>query len=588
MRAGKNMSQKIENILNLALDATPEERERSGELEVGFDPKSKEWELIVKYSGSLEAVREIAVSVTELMSGYAVVVIKEEWIDVLAGFAEVEFIEKPKSLYFEDETGRQASCIDVVQFPPYSLSGRGTLIGVIDSGIDYANPAFRNEDGTTRIAFLWDQTLQGNPPDGYALGTEYTRAEINNALLEPDERERYQIVPSRDMSGHGTAVAGIAAGNGMGSPGRRYRGAAPEAELIIVKMGIPRTEGFPRTTELMMGVDYVIRKALDMRKPVAVNISFGNTYGSHDGTSLVERFLNDIADTWKNVICVGGGNEGAAAGHAAGRVTDEEEEVVELAVQELEPSFNLQIWKSYVDDMDISVVNPSGVRVGPFQEILGPQRFFLGGTEILIYYGEPKPYSVKQEIYISFIPRQSYIDSGVWKIVLTPRRIVNGGYQMWLPAQAALNVGTAFLLPNSDSTLTIPSTASLVITVAAYDARTFSYADFSGRGPASVSEGSSEPKPDLAAPGVQVIAPTPGGSYRAFSGTSFATPFVSGSAALLMEWGIVQGKDPYLYGEKVKAYLRRGARELPGYAEWPNAQLGYGALCVRDSFPGEV
>ena len=582
------MSQKIENILNLALDATPEERERAEELEVGYDPKAREWELIVKYSGTLEAVRGITVSVTELMNGYAVVVIREDRIEELAGFPEIEFIEKPKSLYFEAETGRQVSCIDTVQFQPYSLSGKGTLVGIIDSGIDYANPAFRNEDGTTRIVSLWDQTLSGRPPEGYASGTEFTREEINEALSEPDEGERFRIVPSRDMSGHGTAVAGIAAGNGAGSAGRRYRGAAPEAELIVVKMGIPRTEGFPRTTELMTGVDYVIRKALDMRMPVAVNISFGNTYGSHDGTSLVERFLNDISDTWKNVICIGSGNEGAAAGHAAGRVSDEEEKVVELAVQELEPALNVQIWKSYVDEIDISVVNPSGTRVGPFQEILGPQRFALGGTELLIYYGEPKPYSVKQEIYLSFIPRQSYIDSGVWRLVLTPRRIVDGSYQMWLPAQASLNVGTAFLLPSSSSTLTIPSTASLVITVAAYDARTFSYADFSGRGPAAVYEGSGVPKPDLAAPGVRVTAPVPGGSYREFTGTSFATPFVTGSAALLMEWGIIRGNDPYLYGEKVKAYLRRGARELPGFDEWPNSQLGYGVLCVSDSLPGRV
>ena len=322
-------------MLNLALDATPEERERAEELEVGYDPKAREWELIVKYSGTLEAVRGITVSVTELMNGYAVVVIREDRIEELAGFPEIEFIEKPKSLYFEAETGRQVSCIDTVQFPPYSLSGKGTLVGIIDSGIDYANPAFRNEDGTTRIVSLWDQTLSGRPPEGYASGTEFTREEINEALSEPDEGERFRIVPSRDMSGHGTAVAGIAAGNGAGSAGRRYRGAAPEAELIVVKMGIPRTEGFPRTTELMTGVDYVIRKALDMRMPVAVNISFGNTYGSHDGTSLVERFLNDISDTWKNVICIGSGNEGAAAGHAAGRVSDEEEKVVELAVQEL-------------------------------------------------------------------------------------------------------------------------------------------------------------------------------------------------------------------------------------------------------------
>ena len=301
----------------------------------------------------------------------------------------------------------------------------------------------------------------------------------------------------------------------------------------------------------------------------------------------MERFLNDAADIWKNVICAGSGNEGSSAGHAAGQVREDMEETVQLAVQNREPALNVQIWKSYVDEVDISVVNPSGVRVGPFQEILGPQRFVLGGTELLIYYGEPKPYSVKQEIYLSFIPRQSYVDSGVWKIVLTPRRIVEGDYDMWLPAQAALNVGTAFLLPNSASTLTIPSTASLVVTVAAYDARTFSYADFSGRGPASVYEGNDVPKPDLAAPGVRVTAPVPGGSYREFSGTSFATPFVTGGAALLMEWGIVKGNDPYLYGEKVKAYLRRGARELPGYNEWPNALLGYGALCVRDSIPGE-
>ena len=584
------MSQKVENILNLALEATPEERARSGELDVGYDPEEREWELIVKYSGSLESVRRIASSVTELMNGYAVIVIREDRIDELAGLPEVDFIEKPKSLYFQADVGRQVSCIDTVQRAPYDLSGRGILVGIVDSGIDYENPDFRNEDGSTRIVSLWDQSMPGNPPAGYAAGSEFTREDIN-AALEKSTSGGFPglstgAVLSRDMSGHGTAVAGIAAGNGRGSEGRMYRGAAPEAELIIVKMGTPRPEGFPRTTELMMGVDYVIRKALELRKPVAVNISFGNTYGSHDGTSLVERFLNDISDTWKNVICIGSGNEGTTAGHAAGRAGDEEEVIQELAVQEREPALNVQIWKSYVDEMDISIVSPSGERVGPFREILGPQRFMLGSTELLIYYGEPKPYSVRQEIYISFIPQQSYVDSGVWQIILTPRRIVDGAYQMWLPAQAVLNVGTAFLTPDSTTTLTIPSTASLALTVAAYDARTFSYADFSGRGPAAVYEGSNVQKPDLAAPGVLVNAPVPGGGYRAFSGTSFAAPFVTGSAALLMEWGIVQGNDPYLYGEKVKAYLRRGARELPGYSEWPNSLLGYGALCVRESLPG--
>lgn len=580
------MSQKLENLLNLALDADQGERERSEELDVGYDKEENVWELIVKYSGTLEAVRQTARSVTELLNGYAVIVIEEERIGQLAQLPEVEFIEKPKKLYFQTDVGRQVSCIDIVQDMPLSLRGKGTLIGIVDSGIDYENAEFRNEDGTTRIVSLWDQSVNGRPPAGYLAGTEYTREQIDAALATEDKEVRRQMVKTSDVSGHGTAVAGIAAGNGRESEGRRFRGAAPEAELIIVKMGAPREGGFPRTTELMRGVDYIVRKAVELRRPVAINISFGNTYGSHDGTSLVERFLNDIADMWKNVICIGSGNEGASAGHVSGKVRRQISETVELAVQQREPALSIQIWKSYVDEMGVSVISPSGRQAGPFYEFLGAQRYILGDTELLIYYGEPKPYSVKQEIYLSLLPGKQYIESGVWKIVLTPGRIVDGEYQMWLPTQTSLNMGTAFLQPNSMSTLTIPSTASLAVTVAAYDARTFSYADFSGRGPAGMYEGENVLKPDIAAPGVRVTAPVPGGGYQSFSGTSFAAPFVTGSAALLMEWGIVRGNDPYLYGEKVKAYLRKGAKQLAGYERWPNALLGYGALCVRDSLPG--
>ena len=565
------MSQKIENILNLALEATPEERARSTELDVGYDAGERAWDLIIKYSGGLDVAREISESVTELLNNYAVVRIREDRIEALASLPEVEFVEKPKSLYFQTDVGRQVSCIDAVQVAPYGLTGRGVLVGIVDSGIDLTNPDFRNEDGTTRIAALWDQ-----------VDREYTSEEINEFL---NAEGTVQPPLSADSSGHGTAVAGIAAGNGRGSEGRRYRGAAPESELVIVKMKSPQPGGFPRTTELMTGVDYLIRKAQEMRMPVAVNISFGNTYGPHDGSSLVEQYLNDVSAIWKNVICIGTGNEGTAAGHAAGIVSDEEEAVQELAVQEREQPFGLQIWKSYTDEIDISIISPAGEQAGPFREKTGAQRYLTGSTELLVYYGEPKPYSVRQEIFIAFLPMRDYVDSGVWQIVLTPRRIVAGTYQMWLPAQAALNVGTAFLTPDSMSTLTVPSTAARAVTVAAYDARTFSYADFSGRGPSAVYESAGVPKPDVAAPGVDVNAPVPGGGYRAFTGTSFAVPFVTGGAALLMEWAIVRGNDPYLYGDKVKAYLRRGARQLPGYRKWPNAQLGYGALCVRDSLP---
>lgn len=296
------MSQKIENQLNLALSITEEERQKSESLDIGYDLEEKEWELIVKYSGTLERVRTRAVYVTELTGGYAIIQIKESQIKELAAFSEVEFIEKPKSLYFQIENGRRVSCIDEVQAAPFfsligqeglednqrkkqsfPLLGKDVLIGIVDSGIDYENPDFRNADGTTRILALWDQTLQnGKPPQGYHIGTEFTSEQINEALRIGVREERYRIVPSRDTSGHGTAVAGIAAGNGRGSKNGKYRGAAPEAGLLIVKMGGAWETGFPRTTQLMRGVDYIVRKAEELKKPVAINISFGNTYGSHE------------------------------------------------------------------------------------------------------------------------------------------------------------------------------------------------------------------------------------------------------------------------------------------------------------------
>ena len=569
--------QKLENLLNLALDATEEERDKSLELNVGYNPIEREWDLIVKYSGSLDCVRNLGAQVVEMQNEYAIVTIRESVIDQMANCPEVEYVEKPKRLFFQIEDGKRVSCIPPVQSPPLSLSGSGILVAIIDSGIDYENAVFRNADGTTRIRALWDQTIPGAPPQGYVLGTEYTEEQINQALAAPTRRERLDIVPSQDVSGHGTAVAGIAAGNSS-----EYRGVAFQSDLLVVKLGTPREEGFPRTTELIQAMDYVVRKALEYRMPLSINLSFGNTYGPHDGSSLLERFIEDIANIWKSVVCIGTGNEGSSAGHTSGVLTESEEVVIELAVQENEPGLNVQIWKAYFDLMDISLISPSGVRIGPIQEVLGSQRFVVGNTQILLYYGEPSPFSIDQEIFIDFLPRNFYIDSGVWRIVLTPRDIINGEYALWLPTQGVLNSGTGFLFPTEERTLTIPSTSYRTIGVGAYDALTLSYADFSGRGPAGPGR---RAKPDIVAPGVDIIAPVPRGTFANLSGTSFATPFATGSAALLMEWGIVNGNDPFLYGEKVKAYFQRGARPFPGITEYPNPLVGYGALCVEDSLP---
>lgn len=575
------MSQKIENILNLAMDATEEERKKSKQLEVGYDSEEREWELIIRYSGNLDSIRGVAVRVSELLSGYAIVTVKASQVDVLAALPEVEYVEKPKRLYFQVLNGKRVSCINEVQDTRFSLFGQGTLIGIVDSGIDYTLEDFRNGDGSTRIVSLWDQSLSPGgeevTPEPYGIGVEYSSGDIDGEQIP---------IRSRDISGHGTAVAGIAAGSGT-----VYRGVAPESELIVVKMGNPKQDGFPRTTELMMGIDYVIRKAIEIGKPVAVNVSFGNTYGAHNGTTLLERYIDDVSGIWRSVICVGTGNEAAGAGHTSGVLREDEEEMIELAVQDRQPSFGVQIWKEYTDEAAISLISPSGMRVGPIQEVLGSQKFTVGQTQILLYYGEPSPYSTSQEIYLDFIPLGDYVDAGVWRIELRPGRIVSGQYDLWLPGEAALNQRTAFLFPTDNTTITIPSTSSRVISVGAYNALTFAYADFSGRGIGWLDVSGISPvtneflKPDLVAPGVDVTTVAAGGGYASFSGTSFATPFVTGSAALLMEWGIVRGNDPYLYGEKVKAYLRRGAKELPGFTQYPNPLVGYGALCVEDSLP---
>lgn len=206
--------QKLENLLNLALGATEEEREKSLELDVGYNPIDREWELIVKYSGNLDEIRALGVQVVELMNNFAIITVRESLIERLAEFPQIEYIEKPKRLFFQVTNGKRVSCIPPVQIPPLSLFGKGVLVAVLDSGIDFSNADFRKDDGTTRIRNLWDQTIPGNPPEGYLIGTEYTREQINEALAKPVGPERMEIVPSTDASGHGTAVAGIAAGSG--------------------------------------------------------------------------------------------------------------------------------------------------------------------------------------------------------------------------------------------------------------------------------------------------------------------------------------------------------------------------------------
>ena len=275
-------NEKLENLLNLSLEATQREREKSEELEIGYEKNTNTWELIVKYSGDISHLEDLerGIIIEKLSNEYAIIRIPEDLIAEFVANPEIEFVEKPKNLYFSLVQGIRQSCVLPVRRNPYFLEGRDVITAIIDSGIDYFHPDFRNEDGSTRILRLWDQSVAGNPPENYVSGTEYTKEEIDEALTL-GETEGRRLVPSGDFSGHGTAVLGIAAGNGRASDGVN-RGVAYRSDLLVVKMGNPRENSFPRTTELMEGIDYLIRQAVKMRKPIVINVSFGNNYGSHE------------------------------------------------------------------------------------------------------------------------------------------------------------------------------------------------------------------------------------------------------------------------------------------------------------------
>lgn len=596
------MDQKLENILNLALETPEEEREQTESLNVGYSAETRSWELIVKYHGSLDRLREQNIVVEELIAGYAILTVPEALVDMVSDTPEIEYVEKPKQFYYGQTFPAGTSCFPPVTMRTPFLNGRGVLLAVLDSGITWDLEVFRKADGSTRIRYLWDQTVSeetasmryGKMPDGFSLGTEYTAEEINAALQLP-ALDRYRLIPSRDLSGHGTAVAGIAAGK---SADGFYTGAAPEAELIVVKLGLPENsggveEGFPRTTEILRGVTYALRKAGQLNMPLVINLSFGNSYGSHDGSSLLERFLDNASEIGKTVICVGSGNEGAARGHFAGNITRDSR--VELAVGNYERSLNIQLWKNYSDVFRVRLQSPGGEEAELTTNIQGGKYTLrLEQTRILVYLGEPLPYAVAQEIYLEMIPvTGSYIDAGIWAIRLEPVMTVTGQYYLYLPAGNGRGDSTGFYRSTPQVTLTVPSTAAKVITVGAYDPVYDTYADFSGRGYADSTRtigvaAAGLTKPDLVAPGVNILAPDVYGSFLPVTGTSFATPIVGGAAALLMEWGIVRGNDPFLYGEKVKAYLRKGARPLRGEREYPNDRVGYGKLCVAESFPNTI
>jgi minor extracellular serine protease Vpr len=556
------------------------------------------------------------VYVRELLFNYAIIVTDKATIELISQEPQIVYVEKPKSLYFQLERAKSAACasnVRVGQPGAYGyknisrninesisentsgnigsgqtgqgiggiadngiqyLSGKGVITAIIDTGIDIYSSEFRNADGSTRILDIYDQTLQ----------REYSAADID-AFIGKDRnvytgrdisQEENEGIPAFDNIQHGTNVAVIACGKS---------GVAYESDIIVVKMGYSYNNQFPRTTSLMDAIDYIIRKAMEYNRPVAINISYGMNYGDHNGNTLLESYINAAASGYKCSICIGSGNEADKAVHYGGTIKNAQTDTVEIAVGEYQSSIDIQIWKYYWDDIRVTLISPDGTErvIVTHGKI---SRYTLGGTNVISLSGEPSPYNLYQEIYINLQLQGSYITSGIWKIQLYGENVRQGTYNIWLPASVSLNRATGVIRPVAYDTITIPATAGGCISVGAYNSYTGAYAAFSGRGSALTDVLTAGIKPDILAPGVDISIrrdTRQGVVYTSVTGTSYATPFVTGAAALLMQWGIVMENDRFMYGEKLKAYLRSGARQLDGVTQTPNPVTGYGALCVEDS-----
>ncbi|MCL1935085.1 MAG: S8 family serine peptidase [Defluviitaleaceae bacterium] len=538
-----------------------------------YDGESDIWEVIVKYNSNIKVVEQPLNAIVEILDfQFAIVTLPKENINKLIDYSEVEFIERPKKISINSADSLRASCItSVLNDPSIDLDGRGVLIAILDSGIDYAHPEFLNEDGTTRIVRLWDQTISGNPPQGFSIGYEFTKEDINEALSLGNINERRRVVPSVDHLGHGTSITSIAAGS--------ISGAATKSELVIVKIGRNINSPTARTTELMRGISYAVNIARNLNMPMAINISYGTNDGSHDSFSLFEWFIDNISLSWQLSVVVATGNEGDTGKHYSATIEQGQTIDMEYSISNDLSNIGINLWKNFVDFFTFEIIAPDGTSSGTIRFSNDIRRYIFHNCTLYVSFGQPSYLHSSQEIYFYFESnKNTYIDKGIWSIRIIGDSIVYGTFNAWLPI-SEISGKTYFLEANNNISLTVPSTCLHVISVGGYNSYLNTSASFSGRGNLRISGFN---KPDLVAPAVSIDSALPGGGYSPQTGTSFAVPHVVGAAALLLQWGIVDNNDQFLYGQKIKAYLRLGAKHIDDIA-YPNTQWGYGSLCLSQT-----
>ena len=493
----------------------------------------------------------------------------------------------PKCFGLLDRTAVEASGILQLQIQPaLALTGRGVLMGFIDTGIDYTNPLFRYEDGSSRIVRIWDQTIEdGIPPAGIYYGADYTQEMINRALASENP---YEIVPSRDTNGHGTFLASVAVG-GMDTE-NDFIGAAPEAQIAVVKLKEAKPylrefffvkEGEPayQENDIMLAAAYLNGLANVLNLPLVLCIGIGSSNGSRSGNSNLSMYLNDISARRKRSVIVATGNEAGVRHHYRGQfVEGMEYEDVEINVSENVEGFFVELWAGAPELFEISVISPTGEqmpRVPAREGTSSVYDFIFEQSTVSVDYRIEAKRTGSLLVYLQFDrPR-----SGIWKIRVFPESITEGVYNMWLPLEQFTMGDVFFLRSNPDSTITIPSSAPLVISVGAYNTANQSIYPDSGRG----NSPSGRLKPDFVAPGVNVYGANARGDYIRQTGTSVAAAITAGAVAQIMQWAIVDRNNPTISNAGIKNMLIRGTGKPAGNT-YPNTQWGYGTLDVYRSF----
>ncbi len=472
------------------------------------------------------------------------------------------------------------------RLPVFNLLGQGVLIGIIDTGIDYTNPIFQNADGTTRIVAIWDQTIESdNFPQPYFYGTEYLAEDINRALQSPDP---FQVVPSRDENGHGTMLAGIAAGNGV--PASDFSGVVPGAQLMIVKLKeakealrdfyvIPDNVPCYQENDIMWASQYIIDVARRMQFPVSICIGLGSSQGSHDGRGALSDLLSVEGDFPGVAITIAAGNEGNARRHYYSEIDpDIGFSIAELSVADNELGFSLEFWGAAPNTYSIDILSPTGEYIPRISESLRLNReisFVFERTTISVDYQMIESSTGDQLILLRF----RNPTPGIWRFQVYARGDLQGSVHAWLPMNGFITENTYFVQSDPYTTITSPGNSIVPITVTAYNVDNNNLYQRSSRGYSRIDT----IKPEVAAPGVNILAPTLEHGFTSMTGTSAAAAHTSGVVAMLLEWSIVRGNYPGIDTVEVKKFIIRGAVRNPSLT-YPNRDWGYGILNVFNIF----